>query len=294
VTGNTLPYLLLVDDDASVLTALERVLRGDFLIIKTDDPVEALTFLKEKKPAVLLTDFSMPQMSGEKFLKSCRDVSPQTIRAVISGHVDLKEMEGLINQSLIHRFFMKPWENDVLRMQMLECLSHHQLLTERDLLEKLAVTDPVTHLHNHRYFQDTIRIEVERSKRHNRRLGVVMIDIDGFKKYNDQFGHPQGDQLLKSAAKVFLSTLRNLDSICRYGGDEFAVILPDTSVADTLEVAERLRKNFNSQSPGGLTLSLGVAGFPDHAATAQDLIAKADQALYEAKNKGRNQSVIAH
>jgi diguanylate cyclase (GGDEF)-like protein len=294
VGENTLPYLLLVDDDTSVLTALERVLRGDFLIIKASDPVEALKFVKEKKPAILLTDFSMPQMSGEEFLKSCRDLSPQTIRAVISGHVDLKEMEALINQNLIHRFFMKPWENDVLRMQMLECLSHHQLLMERDLLEKLAVTDPVTHLHNHRYFQDTIRIEVERSKRHNRKLSIIMADIDGFKKYNDQNGHPQGDQLLKSAAKVFISGLRNLDSVCRYGGDEFAMILPDTSVHDTFEVAERLRKSFNSQSLGGLTLSLGIAGFPQHASTAQDLIAAADKALYEAKNKGRNQSVIAH
>lgn len=291
---HTLPYLLLVDDDASVLTALERVLRGDFLIIKANNPVEALKFLTEKKPAILLTDFSMPQMSGQDFLKSCRDLSPQTIRAVISGHVDLKEMENLINHNLIHRFFMKPWENDVLRMQMLECLSHHQLLMERDLLEKLAVTDPVTHLHNHRYFQDTIRIEVERSKRHNRKLSIIMADIDGFKKYNDQLGHPQGDQLLKSTAKVFLSGLRNLDSVCRYGGDEFAMILPDTSVADAFEVAERLRKNFNSQSPGGPTLSLGIAGFPDHASTAQDLIAASDKALYEAKNKGRNQSVIAH
>ena len=91
-----------------------------------------------------------------------------------------------------------------------------------------------------------------------------------------------------------MSGLRNVDAICRYGGDEFAMILPDTSVADTFEVAERLRKTFASQSPAGLTLSLGISGFPDHAQTAQDLISKADQALYQAKNNGRNQSVIAH
>jgi diguanylate cyclase (GGDEF)-like protein len=293
VSENLLPCLLLVDDDPAVLTALERVLREDFIVLSTSDPQQALQWLSQKRPAILLTDFRMPQMSGMDFLKACRDLSPQTIRAVISGHMNVRELETLINQNLVHRFFLKPWENDVLRMQMLECLSHHQLLMERDLLEKLSITDSVTHLNNHRYFQDTIKVEVQRCRRHHRRLAIIMADIDGFKKYNDRFGHPQGDALLKLAAKVMLSGLRNVDAVCRYGGDEFAMILPDTSVADAFDVAERLRKTFSSQSPGDLTLSLGIAGFPDHAQTAQELIDQADRALYQAKNQGRDQSVIA-
>ncbi|MES2854770.1 MAG: GGDEF domain-containing protein, partial [Bdellovibrionota bacterium] len=188
--------------------------------------------------------------------------------------------------------------NDYLQAQMLESLFAHSTLKEKRLLEKLAITDPVTLLKNHRFFQDHLRVEVERSVRHDRPVSLIMADIDQFKSYNDQFGHPAGDALLKAVSARLLTQVRSLDTVARYGGEEFAFILPDTPFDAAMLVAERIRNAFASApfQPDStlVTLSLGVASSPIHAVSADTLIEVADKALYRAKKLGRNQSVGAN
>lgn len=291
------PLLYIVDDEPSTLTALERLLRNDLEIRLFSNPELALQKIETEDPALVLTDYTMPQMSGFEFLRKVRALKPSSVRAVISGFVDSGELSAAINSKLIHRFFIKPWENDVLKLQVMECLSQRNTLLERDQLAALALTDPVTGLGNHRLFQDQLATEVERARRHQRDLSLIMIDVDYFKPWNDQFGHPAGDRLLQDVAKILLNGVRNVDLVARYGGDEFAVILPDTKVADAFDVSERLRKNFElsfmAKGPTQPTLSLGVASFPTHAETPKNLVQAADQALYESKKQGRNQSKIA-
>jgi diguanylate cyclase (GGDEF)-like protein len=293
-----LPVLFIVDDEPSTLAALERLLRTDFEVRSFQSAESALKSLEDEEPSLVLTDSIMPQMKGLEFLKRVRNLRPNTIRILLSGMIETTELSEAINHGLIHRFFLKPWDNDVLKLQLLECLQQRKTLMERDYLATLALTDPVTNLGNHRLFHEQLRIEVERARRHQRPLSVLMMDLDHFKIWNDQFGHPAGDLLLKEVASHLIRGLRTIDWVARYGGDEFAMILPDTKISDAFDIAERLRKNFAPQSHQNLglaqlSLSFGIASFPEHANSAKDLIQAADQALYQAKKQGRNQSIIA-
>ncbi|MEZ0392866.1 MAG: diguanylate cyclase [Pseudobdellovibrionaceae bacterium] len=294
----TKPLLFIVDDEPSTLAALERLLRNDFEVQTFTEAEKALAQLEQQDPALVLTDSIMPKMTGHEFLKRVRLLRPNSLRVLLSGQIANDDLSEAINIGLIHRFFVKPWDNEILKLQLLECLQQRKTLIEKDFLATLALTDPVTGLGNHRLFQEQLRIEIARAQRHQRPLSLMMMDIDHFKTWNDQFGHPAGDLLLKNVSSLLLKGLRNIDWVARYGGDEFAMILPDTQSHHALQIAERLRTQFFKsqeahQGPGPLSLSFGIASFPEHAAKAKELIQAADQALYQAKHQGRNQSLIA-
>ncbi|MBN1980216.1 MAG: diguanylate cyclase [Chitinivibrionales bacterium] len=160
--------------------------------------------------------------------------------------------------------------------------------------EELASRDGLTNLLNHRMFQETIRAEIERARRYNRPLSLVMFDIDHFKKFNDTYGHPVGDEILKMVALTTKSTLRTTDYIFRYGGEEFCVLLPETTTENAFIFAERLRTKIEQNRAVrrlSVTISLGIAQYRMHE-LAQHLIKKADQALYKSKQGGRNRTTI--
>lgn len=166
-------------------------------------------------------------------------------------------------------------------------------------LARLAVTDGLTGVYNHRRFQEAITAELLRSERHKRPMGVLMIDVDFFKKVNDAMGHPAGDELLRRLAEVLSADLRQTDLIARYGGEEFAVVLPETTRSEALQVGERMRLaveekiNHGTPWPVKVTVSIGVASFPEDGKTAEQIIHAADQAMYVAKRQGRNRVVGA-
>lgn len=159
-------------------------------------------------------------------------------------------------------------------------------------LAQQAITDPITGLINHRYFKIALVKEMKRASRYNRNLSLLMLDIDHFKSINDAHGHQTGDRVLAEFSKRLTSVIReNVDLIARYGGEEFCIILPETGQAEALEIAERIRqqieqKPFSEQLE--LTVSIGVACFPQHAETSEELIKAADIACYQAKHSGRN------
>lgn len=165
-----------------------------------------------------------------------------------------------------------------------------RLREKRQELERLSVTDGLTGLANHRSLMQRLKEESIRSGRNNRSFAVIMADVDHFKMYNDAFGHPAGDEVLKRVATLMRESTRTIDCVGRYGGEEFAVVLPETDVAGGLEVAERIRKRVEAERfpERTITLSIGVAEFPHHAETPESIIAVADAALYEAKREGRN------
>ena len=165
-------------------------------------------------------------------------------------------------------------------------------------LKKLTITDHLTGLLNRRYLHERLKDEVARSRRHGHNLCLLMLDLDGFKIFNDTFGHLFGDQILIGIAETLLNTVRSMDVVARYGGDEFMIILPETVESGAVEIAERLRNTVAHQgvppqeaADTGLPLlsaSIGIACYPEHGETVELLIENVDKTLYRAKNKGKN------
>lgn len=169
----------------------------------------------------------------------------------------------------------------------------------REALRSQSIRDSLTGLFNRRYLEETFDREIHRVLRSKQPLGLMMLDLDHFKKFNDTFGHDAGDAVLQETGALFASKIRGEDIACRYGGEEFVLILPNADLANTCKRAEELRadaKNlhvmYNGQALGEITISIGVACYPIHGATAQELFASADAALYQAKRAGRDRVAI--
>ncbi|HET9554282.1 MAG TPA: diguanylate cyclase, partial [Anaeromyxobacteraceae bacterium] len=168
-----------------------------------------------------------------------------------------------------------------------------------DATERLATTDGLTGLTNHRTFQGRLDEHLLASQRYGRKVSLLLCDIDHFKSVNDTYGHPVGDVVLKGVAKILAKEARTTDVVARYGGEEFAVVMPETDTAGALVIAERIRERVGKlvteteQGSLKVTMSLGVATFPDDATLKGELVEKADGCLYHAKRHGRNQSVSA-
>jgi diguanylate cyclase (GGDEF)-like protein len=165
-------------------------------------------------------------------------------------------------------------------------------------IERIAITDSLTELHTRRYFLERFQEEMERVHRRNISMSVLMIDVDFFKKVNDEHGHLTGDQVLKEIGKIIRDNIREIDIAGRYGGEEFSIILPDTNVEGGSYVAERIRrateeavlKAYDTELK--VTVSIGLATYPKDGKTAEELIDKADIALYQAKHTGRNRLCV--
>lgn len=176
-------------------------------------------------------------------------------------------------------------------------------LTNLRLQESLrlqAIRDPLTGIYNRRYMQEALDGEIRRVERTGQSLSLIMLDLDHFKQVNDTYGHPAGDTLLRKLAEVIQHQIRAEDIACRYGGEEFAIIMPNSSLDSARRCAERIREELRSlsvehkgQALGQITLSLGVASYPDHGPTSEALVQSADAALYRAKRGGRDQVVLS-
>jgi diguanylate cyclase (GGDEF)-like protein/PAS domain S-box-containing protein len=171
----------------------------------------------------------------------------------------------------------------------------------QETLREQSIRDPLTRLFNRRFLEESLERELQLAVRRNQSVAVLFLDLDHFKKFNDTFGHDAGDMVLQSLADMFRNFFRSSDICCRYGGEEFAIVLPDSSSEDAVIRADGLRaavKNmrlqYKKQKLGSLTLSVGIAVFPEHCSTAAELLKIADQCLYESKARGRDVVTLAH
>ena len=166
-------------------------------------------------------------------------------------------------------------------------------------LHEISIRDSLTGLYNRKYLMETLDKEVSRSQRHSHSFSLLVIDIDHFKKYNDTYGHLAGDEVLRRLAAVFTESIRSSDYAARYGGEEFIIILPETGAGQGVEAVERIRHKMAEERFGGedesikVTISVGVASYPENGEDAETVIRNADAALYEAKELGRNRVVLA-
>jgi diguanylate cyclase (GGDEF)-like protein len=291
--------ILVVDDEEDIRKAVVDTLSRDgYLVCEAHNGAVALEWLARESFALVIMDIVMPQLDGLSVIKIAGQRGYRSTYVVMSGYTtwDLAAEAMRLGAT---DYLPKPFPLELLRLVVGRAL-HAQRLAERaqqaDLYEKLAHTDGLTELYNYRFFQQFLSIELNRAQRFNRALSLIMADLDHFKAYNDIYGHQAGDQALQQLGALLRRSSRSYDLVARYGGDEFVIILPETTKKLAGEVAERVRLGVESAGPTGdppglaghFTVSLGIATFPEDAIEQSDLIRKADLALYQAKSGGRN------
>ena len=304
--------LLLIDDSEAQSGQIKAVLeRLGYSVECANSGVEGLRLARTILPDLVLLDVVMTDIDGFavcRWLKMNSDtreipVIMLTVRTALADRV-----EGLNIGA--DDYLSKPFQDEELEARIFAALRvkaahaelkerNHQLETMLHHVEALAITDPLTGLFNRRRFTDVLKREFAVTKRYKNTLSCLMIDLDHFKRINDQYGHDAGDQVLKEAARRIQSSLREVDVPSRYGGEEFAILLPHTGKREAFVVAERLRNAIKSVEFhfGGDTLrvsaSIGISGNIDvPTGNAEDLVKAADLALYEAKRSGRDRSVL--
>lgn len=286
----SLPILVL-DDEIEITKAIARDLRRHAIVKTCTSPSEALDALREQEFSVIVSDLQMPEMDGLEFLKLCAEIQPDAQRLLLTAFADLASLETSINRAKLNQLMTKPWEPDDLQSAVETLYRANETLRENRELRRLALMDALTGVANHRYFWDRLEAEFSRAKRYGRPLALIMADVDNFKKFNDQFGHLRGDEVLRDVAQALEKGRRSTDLVARYGGEEFGVILPEVTRPMALDIARRHLETVKGDTQIGL--SLGVATYPDDAASTTELVDRADKALLEAKARGKSQVVSA-
>lgn len=286
--------ILIVEDDASAAKVLEDTLKSvGYHVWLAKTPQEGLEILRSNPFPVAITELRSAKMNGIQFTQQAHKVSEITNVLVLTPYSFVSSaIEAM--EAGAYGYITKPLNTSEIRIAVEHAAERYFLLSSRedkDYFVDLAVRDGLTGLFNRRYFNELINIEINRLKRTPGALSLLMLDIDNFKIYNDTQGHQAGDELLKGAAKVFKNSVRNVDIVSRYGGEEFVIILPQADKKAAQIIAERLKVQVGLYLPS--TVSIGVASVPDDATEAEQLIQKADSALYQAKKTGKNKWCLA-
>ena len=296
--------ILIIDDSKMVRQEIVQLLRESTLFDayrEAADGIDGLKSLLENKADLVICDVEMPRMDGFKFVSmmQTRDELKDIPIIMLTGRGDQEMKVKGLDQGACD-YVTKPFDPGELiarvKVQLKIKTLQDQLKRSNQLLLELSNTDPLTGLFNRRYFMGALEKEFQRAQRKCGPLTLAILDIDHFKRVNDKYGHPQGDQVLMSLAAVVQGELRRYDIIARYGGEEFIILLPETSPEEGIALAERLRAAVEKMAlPDPMekirvTVSLGISTYPaDRITSVYDLIREADDALYRAKAGGRNQ-----
>jgi two-component system cell cycle response regulator len=299
--------VLIVEDSRTQAEWLAQVLsREGYRVTTCGEGRDAIRRVRTEPPDLVLLDMILPDMDGLEVLRVLKARPEEHFVPVIllSVKADLdSRVTGL--RIGADDFLAKPFADAeilaraaaMLRIKSLQ----DQLWSAKAQLEKLSVTDGLTGLYNRRHFEERLRDEFRRAHRYSDPFSLIMLDLDHFKDVNDRYGHLLGDEVLRSTAGLLRASVRELDICSRYGGEEFAVILPKTHVQGALTVAERIlvemrRKSLVGEATGSgareevrVTTSIGIAFYPSKDVTSPEMLVKfADEALYRAKHEGRN------
>jgi diguanylate cyclase (GGDEF)-like protein len=306
--------ILVVDDKPNNRLLFQTYLTSASYEVETArNGEEALQRIEAVPPSLVVLDVLIPKIDGYEVCRRIRKLKQAgfvPIILVTALHGEDERLKGI--EAGADDFIGRPFNRLelLIRIKSLLRIKHLHDDLEQKIIElekakaqlaRMAVKDGLTGLYNYQYFKHRLQQEVMRSKRQALPVSLLMMDIDWFKLYNDHFGHPQGDRILRRFAKLLFDNVRQIDLLARYGGEEFALILPGTGKEGGMTVAEKLRvlveKTYfplSEKLPSGkVTMSVGIACFPQDAQNEDELVHQADQALYKAKREGRNKTVMA-
>ena len=289
--------ILIVDDEIGVRNSMHEFIEmAGYHSTIASSAEEAIDLLKKNNIQVVITDIMLPGMGGLELTKLIKRKFNSDV-IVMTGYSGDYSYEEAINMGASD-FVIKPVRLEELLLRLKRVLKERDLSQERirmmEKLQRLAITDGLTKLHNSRSFYSQLEVEVDRFNRYKHPLSLLLLDIDHFKWYNDNYGHLEGDKVLVRISQLIKACLRKLDTAYRYGGEEFTVILPETSDEEAVLVAERIRKTIEAEkftpetgTELGITISIGAAQYAPEEQLST-FIQRADKAMYVSKEKGRN------
>jgi len=298
--SNLRQRILIVDDAMTNIVSLEELLRSDYEVLYATGSEQGLEMCRTLQPDLVLLDVVMPGIDGfEVCARLKRDPDTRDIPVVfVTARSDIADETRGLDAGAID-FITKPFSPPIVRARV---RNHLELARQRDLLSMHAFVDGLTGVANRRKFEEALDAEWRRCARQDTPLGLIMADVDLFKLYNDNYGHPAGDACLKSVADALAQNLnRGGDLIARYGGEEFVCLLPETDLEGVKATAARLVTavnelaipHFKSSVARNVTVSLGgTAAIPHPDFAAPDLVRSADDLLFRAKKEGRNRSLV--
>ncbi|MBF0611678.1 MAG: diguanylate cyclase [Magnetococcales bacterium] len=287
--------ILVVDDSPSVRQLLATHLEmNEYQVLEVEDGLSALELLNSHLPAVIILDWMMPGMEGPEVAVRIRESQNNQASYIImltARDSSKDQVQGL--RTGVDLYVTKPFDPEVLMVQVEKGVKEFGKRCQALELARISQTDALTGLFNRRFFDEAIQLEMERADRYNRPLSFIMVDLDHFKQVNDTYGHPVGDQVLRELAQVLRQSVRKSDMVFRYGGEEFAILLPEATLEGVTSLGEKVRQAIENHQFAGVghkTASLGATVLAS-GDTVETLIQRADAALYSAKRNGRNQVV---
>jgi len=291
--------ILIADDEKTNLDILGDILSPAYNLLISKSGPRALELAREHKPDLILLDVLMPEMSGFEVITRLKqsEITDKIPVIFITGLADPANEEKGFNLGAVD-YIAKPFIRAIVKARV---NTHIKIIDQIRTIENIGLIDPLTKISNRRGFETRFNMEWCRALRQQTPISILIMDLDRFKNYNDTYGHQQGDVALKTFSEIASNALlRSIDFVARWGGEEFVILLPGTDIHGAAEVAERVRKDVEASviptetgTVTRVTVSIGVnTVVPDANASTDDFIKKADQALYKAKELGRNRSVI--
>jgi diguanylate cyclase (GGDEF)-like protein len=285
--------ILIVEDDDKIFNELKAALTDKrYKLWRVTSGREALKLLQDIFFAVVITEIRLKDMRGLDFINKTSKIDDRiSIVALIAYSFVQSGLEAL--KAGAYMYVSKPINHEEIKVIVKKSLQNISLLIQANKMQYyqgIAIFDGLTGVYNHRYFHQALQFQFGHMRRSPQSFSLFIIDIDDFKKYNDTKGHPEGDKVLHNTAQTLVDQVRTDDQVFRYGGEEFAVILPRTTQIDAKKVGERLCKTVAKKLP--ITISMGLATVPDNTHKKSELVEKADKALYRAKESGKNQLCV--
>ena len=280
--------LVVEDDEKTFKTIKDSLINPEYKLHRVTTGQEALNLAKEGYFVAIITEMQIGDMNGIELVRRIKKIDQRinilglTVYAFVNLAIEAMK-EG------VYAYLMKPVNPEELNLVLRRAIENTFLLIQagqRKYYQDIATMDGLTGVYNHRHFHEMLDWNISHLNRSPQAFSLFITDIDNFKKYNDTYGHVEGDKILHNFAQLLVSSTRDNDMVFRYGGEEFAVILSQTDQFSAQKAGERLLVIVRNRMP--ITMSVGLSSFPMNAQVKSDLVVRADKALYRAKSTGKN------
>lgn len=289
--------ILIVHDDKRVCDILSQYLSNDYKVAIAQSFEQSATIFEGSPFNIVITELESPKGPSIEVLNKFKELKSDLEIIVIASYSSIPLAIKAMKAGA-YGYITKPFNPDELKLVVFHALERQKLLEEvkeKEIYKERALLDGLTQIYNRGYFEEILCREVNRAMRYPQAFSLLMVDVDDFKKFNDTYGHVAGDKVLKGVARILVRSSRITDFVARYGGEEFVVITPYTDKKNASVLAARIMDSvaqekfiLDSSTMPHVTASIGVATFGEDATTGEEMVKKADLALYEAKKLGKN------